>query len=63
MKDVSIQVNDDTLLQSPGWTERYIHALNEFDPPLVGVVGPEHGGGKLNILAYDFVHRYVYVCF
>lgn len=28
-----------------------------YDPPLVGVAGPNHTGGLLSILTYDFVHR------
>jgi len=31
--------------------------LFSYNPPLVGVVGPNHSGGKLEILTYDFVHR------
>ena len=28
-----------------------------MDPPQLGVVGPHHKGGNINILTYDFVHR------
>ena len=51
------QVNDDSLMKSPAWTETFISALQSFKPPKIGVVGPSQMGGKLNILTYDFVHR------
>lgn len=54
------RINDDTVMQSPGWTEAYISALSGFSPPRVGAVGPVHSGageGEIDILTYDFVHR------
>jgi hypothetical protein len=51
------RVNDDTLLLSKRWTETYIQVLNNYMPPNVGVVGPNHKGGNQAILTYDFVHR------
>ncbi|KAK2160576.1 hypothetical protein LSH36_130g03028 [Paralvinella palmiformis] len=51
------RVNDDTLLQTAGWTEQFVLALWYADPPNVGVVGPRHKGGNERILTYDFVHR------
>ena len=32
-------------------------ALDRYDPPRVGVVGPRHAGGNVGILTYDFVHK------
>ena len=52
--DYSYRINDDTLFLTPGWTEMFIHILLSFDPPNVGVVGPNHEGGNTNILTYDF---------
>lgn len=51
------RVNDDTVFQTSGWTEKFIQALAKFQPPFIGVVGPNHTGGKIAILTYDFVHR------
>ena len=55
--DYFYRINDDTLLQTKHWTEIYISILSHFDPPNVGVVGPNHTGGNVDILTYDFVHR------
>ncbi|CAH1794509.1 unnamed protein product [Owenia fusiformis] len=52
------RINDDTILQTSGWTEQFIATLSTYKPPLIGVVGPNHKGGKLSILTYDFVHRH-----
>ena len=52
--DYSYRINDDTILETPGWTEKYINSLESMKPPNVGVVGPNHSGGSLNILTYDF---------
>jgi hypothetical protein len=51
------RINDDTSMHSEQWTEQYIRFLQLYDPPYVGVVGPNHKGGKQTILTYDFVHR------
>ena len=51
------RINDDTIMASSNWTDKFITALESFDPPNVGVVGPMHRGGLQNILTYDFVHR------
>ena len=52
--DFGYRINDDTLLKTPGWTEAFINVLSSMDPPNVGVVGPTHSGGNMNILTYDF---------
>ena len=52
--DYSYRINDDTLLKTPGWTEKFINALELMKPPNVGVVGPNHSRGNLDILTYDF---------
>ena len=61
MSFLCLQINDDTLMKSPGWTQNFIEALSQFKPAHVGVVGPSEGTGKQGMLTYDFVHRYVYV--
>ena len=55
--DYFYRVNDDTRMHSGGWTEKFIATLENYDPPRVGVVGPNHSGGNIGILTYDFVHR------
>ena len=52
--DYGYRINDDTLLLTEGWTEKFIRVLESFNPPNVGVVGPTHFGGNTNILTYDF---------
>jgi len=55
--DYFYRINDDTKMQTGGWVEAFITALNRYNPPRIGVVGPKHTGGNTNILTYDFVHR------
>ena len=50
------RINDDTEMITKGWTETFIHTLQSYNPPNVGVVGPAHTGGLTYILTYDFVH-------
>ena len=55
--DYFYRVNDDTVMITKKWTERFISVLNAFKPPRLGVVGPwQHGGNRL-ILTYEFTHR------
>lgn len=42
---------------SGNWMESFVEVLDQYDPPRVGVVGPDHEGGNKAILTYDFVHR------
>lgn len=44
-------------LATGNWTEAFIKVIDGYDPPHVGVVGPNHAGGNPTILTYDFVHR------
>ena len=55
--DYFYRINDDSILKTSGWAETFIATLSGFDPPNVGVVGPDHKGGNTAILTYDFVHR------
>jgi len=55
--DYFYRINDDTRMLTGGWTEKFISTLESYDPPRVGVVGPNHHGGNVAILTYDFVHR------
>ena len=51
------QVNDDTVLESTGWTEKLIEQLLRFHPPNVGVAGPWFRDGNIAIMTHDFVHK------
>jgi len=55
--DYYYRVNDDTRMDTAGWMEAFIAVLDGYNPPRVGVVGPNHSGGNTAILTYDFVHR------
>lgn len=52
-----VRVNDDTLFVSKNWTTVGISALNKFNPPNIGVVGPKCNQGNTHILTHDMVHR------
>ena len=51
------RINDDTVMKTKNWTERFIDTLDKFIPCRIGVVGPKHRGGNTAILTYDFTHR------
>ena len=55
--DYFYRVNDDSKMLTSRWAEMFVAALDSYDPPRVGVVGPKHVGGNVAILTYDFVHR------
>lgn len=55
--DYYYRVNDDTIMETTGWTEKFIDELGRFNPPNVGVVGPWFREGNIVILTHDFVHR------
>jgi len=55
--DYYYRINDDTKLQTKDWTNIFINTLNSFNPKKLGVCGPNHSGGNLKVLTYDFVHR------
>src|SRR6218665_2708654 len=55
--DYFYRINDDTNLQTKGWVEEFLKTLKGYDPPNVGVVGPNHSGGNTAVLTYDFVHK------
>ena len=51
------RVNDDTIMETTGWVEKFIDELQRFSPSNVGVVGPWFREGNVAILTHDFVHR------
>jgi hypothetical protein len=59
--DYIVRINDDSEFISIGWITISVAALNAYDPPNVGVVGPSvvQCGGNCNnaILTHDMVHR------
>lgn len=51
------RINDDTILQTPNWTETFINGLRYRQLPNIGVVGPKFVGTRQKrILTYEFVH-------
>ena len=56
-RDYFYRVNDDTRITSKKWPEIFVNQLSAFRPPNVGVVGPHHLGGNMQILCYDFTHH------
>lgn len=57
--DEAILVSWPQVMRSQGWTDKFVKALSEMNPPFVGVVGPHHSGGNTRILTYDFTSRKV----
>ena len=55
------RINDDTIMVNKTWAETFIGILAKYDPPNVGVVGPNATEGSHlgpdPFLIYDFVHR------
>ena len=39
------------------WANEFVRALKGYDPPMIGVTGPNHKGGNEDIMTHDFVHR------
>ena len=55
--DYLYMVNDDTIMVTGDWTNAFVQQLAQFHPFNVGVVGPRHSGGNLDILTYHLTHR------
>lgn len=49
--------NDDTEFKTTDWITTYISALDRFNPPRLGVVGPTCKQGNNKIMTHDFTHR------
>jgi len=54
--DYIVRVNDDTKFTSKGWITLATQQLAQYDPPNVGVIGP-NCEQNTNILTHDMVHR------
>jgi Polysaccharide biosynthesis len=55
--DYFCRVNDDTEFVTEEWITLAVSALQNYDPPNVGVVGPKCGEGNTDIMTHDMVHR------
>jgi hypothetical protein len=51
------RVNDDSDFVTAGWITLGVTALQHFEPPNLGVVGPTCHHGPQNIFTHDMVHR------
>jgi hypothetical protein len=51
------RINDDTEFLTTAWITAAVSALEGYDPPNLGMVGPKCGQGNTAILTHDFVHR------
>ena len=54
--DYFYRINDDTKMLTSHWAEVFVAALDRYDPPRVGVVGPLQVRRNVDHLTYDFVH-------
>ena len=54
--DYIVRVNDDTEFVTPGWIRLGISALQQMEPPNIGVAGPVCNEGNVDILTHDMVH-------
>ena len=52
-----VRINDDSQFVSSGWVEKGILKLAAYDPPNLGVVGPDCREGNTAIMTHDMVHR------
>ena len=51
------RINDDSKLSNAKWPDIFVDRLKKYNPPNLGVVGPQHQGGNMAILTYDFTHH------
>lgn len=55
--DYFCRVNDDTEFKTIEWITHGVTALQQYQPPNIGVVGPKCSQGNTNIMTHDMVHR------
>eukprot|EP01068_Selenidium_serpulae_P015226 Selendium_serpulae@DN6188_c0_g2_i1.p1 len=55
--DYMMRTNDDSEFVTRGWITDAIKVLKSYNPPNIGIVGPNHTGGNTNIITHDMVHR------
>eukprot|EP01068_Selenidium_serpulae_P015227 Selendium_serpulae@DN6188_c0_g2_i2.p1 len=55
--DYMMRTNDDSEFVTRGWITDAIKVLKSYNPPNIGVVGPNHTGGNTVIITHDMVHR------
>ncbi len=61
--DYFYRISDDSILQSTKWTEAFIEALAKMSPTNVGMVGPNHSGGKICTLILHITPILTYLAF
>ena len=52
-----VRVNDDSEFVTLGWVSKAVATLVSYDPPNVGMVGPNCLEGNQRIMTHDMVHR------
>ena len=52
-----VRINDDSQFTSLNWVSKAVKTLASYDPPNVGMVGPDCKEGNIGIMTHDMVHR------
>jgi len=52
-----VRINDDSEFVTSGWISKAVAKLASYDPPNVGMVGPNCREGNRAIMTHDMVHR------
>jgi hypothetical protein len=52
-----VRINDDSEFQTNNWVSKATTKLASYDPPNVGMVGPNFFEGHTGIMTHDMVHR------
>jgi hypothetical protein len=52
-----VRINDDTEFVTSDWVSEAVAKLASYDPPNVGMVGPNCAEGNTKIMTHDMVHR------
>ena len=52
-----VRINDDTEFVTSDWVSKAVAKLSSYDPPNVGMVGPNCREGNTAIMTHDMVHR------
>lgn len=52
-----VRINDDSEFITPNWVSKGVNKLASYDPPNVGMVGPNCREGNTKIMTHDMVHR------
>ena len=52
-----VRINDDSQFVTDNWVSKGVGTLASYDPPNVGMVGPNCKEGNTDIMTHDMVHR------